>query len=46
MKKTILKPFGITISLVVASISMTISSITVVINSLRLKEYKEEKQYY
>ena len=34
----ILKPIGITITPVIASIAMTISSLTVVINSLRLRK--------
>ena len=33
----LLKPLGITISPMVASITMTISSLTVVLNSLRLR---------
>ena len=36
----LLKPIGITISPMIASISMTISSLTVVINSLRLRSIK------
>ena len=42
MAMGVLKPFGITINPMIASLAMVISSLTVILNTLRLKGKKEK----